>query len=176
MDSLILQLNSQSLNLLYILINSYFISVLKRGLRFPRCHWTNFTKFECPIRQSIISINHMATCDTRTEEEITNDELLTEQALVCGPGLPDRLFFEMDGVFISSRFFRVNIFKVPFPSILTSLSLPYSPPTHPPTRHLCVRPVNTGTSAPSNPTFTHESCLSTFLLLSHMECAAARAH
>ena len=35
---------------------------------------------------------------------------------------------------------------------------------------------NTGTSAPSNPTFTHESCLSTFLLLSHMECAAARAH
>lgn len=107
------------------------------------------------------------------QEEIRNDVLLTDETLVCGPGLPARLFFEMDGVFISSLFFLVNIFKVPLPSILTSLSFTHNPPTHPPTRHLGALPVTTGTSVPSNPTFNHVNGLSPFLLLSHIERAGS---
>ena len=98
--------------------------------------------------------------------------VLTDWALLCGPGLPARLFFEMDGVLISSRFFLVNIFRVPLPSIPTSLSFTYSPPTHPPTRHLGALPLalSSGCSVPSRPTFSHDECLSVFLLpLSHIE-------
>ena len=91
----------------------------------------------------------------------------------CGPGLPARLFFEMDGVLISSRFFLENIFKVPLPSIPTFFfSLTDSPPTHPPNLHLCARPL-VGTSLPSNPTFKHVNGLSCFLVLSHIERAGS---
>lgn len=97
--------------------------------------------------------------------------LLTLGALLCGPGLPVRLFFDMDGVLISSRFFLVNIFRVPFPSIPTSLNLTYRPPTHPRTRHLCAPPLTLGgCCAASGPSLSHGSCLSVFLLpLSHIE-------
>lgn len=91
--------------------------------------------------------------------------LLTDVAPLCGPGLPARLFFEMDGVLMSSRFF-LNIFRVPFPSIPTSLSLTHRPPTHPPTRHLFRLPLAfSGNSVPSGPALSHDNCLCVFLLL-----------
>lgn len=91
--------------------------------------------------------------------------------LLCGPGLPVRLFFDMDGVLISSRFFLVNIFRVPFPSIPTSLNLTYRPPTHPRTRHLCAPPLAlVGSCVASGPSLSHGNCLSVFLLPpSHIE-------
>lgn len=93
---------------------------------------------------------------------------LTGWAPLCRPGLPARLFFEMEGVLISSRFFLLNIFSVLLPSIAASrLSFSYNPPTHPRTRHLCAL---SGGSVPSGPTFSHGSCLSVFLLTpSHIE-------
>lgn len=97
--------------------------------------------------------------------------LLTAGALLYGPGLPVRLFFDMDGVLISSRFFLLNIFRVLLPSMPASLSLTYRPPTHPRTRHLCAPPLALrGSSVASRPTLSHGNCLSVFLLpLSHIE-------
>lgn len=97
--------------------------------------------------------------------------VLTAGALLCGPGLPVRLFFDMEGVLISSRFFLVNIFRVPLPSMPASLSLTYRPPTHPRTRHLCAPPLALrGSSVASRPTRSHGNCLSVCLrLLSHIE-------
>lgn len=108
---------------------------------------------------------------THTHHKPEVMQLLTAGALLCGPGLPVRLFFDIDGVLISSRFFLVNIFRVPLPSIPTSLSLTYSPPTHPRTRHLCVPPLSLRErSVPSRPSFSHGNCLSVFLLpLSHIK-------
>lgn len=48
-------------------------------------------------------------------------------AELCGPGLPARLFFEIEGVLINSLFFRENIFNVPLPSTPISLSFTYNP-------------------------------------------------
>lgn len=97
--------------------------------------------------------------------------LLTAGALLCGPGLPVRLFFDMDGVLISSRFFLENILRVPLPSMPTSLSLTYRPPTHPRTRHLCAPPpALRGSSVASRRSLIHGNCLSVCLLpLSHIE-------
>lgn len=110
-----------------------------------------------------------ARARTRQKPEVMR--LLTVGALLCGPGLPVLLFFEMDGVLISSRFFRVNIFRVPFPSIPTCLSLTHRPPAHPRTRHLCAPPLALrGSSVASGPTGRPGSCLSVFLLpRSHIE-------
>lgn len=128
----------------------------------PSANWPN-----SPRRSSDASTRTHAR--TRQKPEVML--LLTVGLLLCGPGLPVPLFFDMDGVLISSRFFLVNIFRVPFPSIPTSLSLTYRPPTHPRTRHLCGPPLPLrGSSVASRPTGSHGNCLSVFLLpRSHIE-------
>lgn len=125
----------------------------------------------CPTPREGHPTQALARTHARARQKPEVMLLLTVGVLLCGPGLPVPLFFDMDGVLISSRFFLVNIFRVPFPSIPTSLSLTYRPPTHPRTRHLCGPPLALrGSCVASRPTGSHGNCLSVFLLpRSHIE-------